>query len=184
MKRIHNASGIIKPFASYHPTITSSTHPVLLGDWEVFFRIKLISGSFLDLCAILTKKGRLNFVFAHVSIEQLHSKILQYNMEEMMQYLKEVAEVKDPGLDTLEYRNLMLKSLGNPRRWRRLFDILTDTDIMYSKVIDSSTVKFILSGDEVTLLSNGDWGIYQKKESFGYNTPIRSVRKVKDTITL
>lgn len=183
MKRIHNANGIIKPFAPYHPTIISSAHQVL-GDWEVFFRIKLISGSFLELCAVLTKKGRLNFVFAHVSKDLLHSKILQYNMEEVVQYLKEVTEVRDSGLDTLEYRNLMLKSLDNPRRWRRLFDILTDTDIMYSKVIDSSTVKFILSGDEVTLLSNGDWGICQKKENFGYNTPTRSVHKVKGVVTV
>ena len=183
MKRIHNANGIIKPFAPYHPTIISSALQVL-GDWEVFFRIKLISGSFLDLCAVLTKKGRLNFVFAHVSKERLLSKILRYNMDEAVQYLKEVTEVKDLGLDTLEYRNLMLKSLDNPRRWRRLFDILTDTDIMYSKVIDSSTIKFILSGDEVTLLSNGDWGIYQKKENFGYNTPVRSVHKVKDVVTI
>lgn len=182
MKRLHNANGILKPFAPYHPTI-SLAHQVL-GDLGVFFHIKLVSGSFLDLCAVLTKKGRPNFVFAHVSKDLLHSKILQYNMEEVVQYLKEVSEVKDLGLDTLEYRNLMLKSLDNPRRWRRLFDILTDTDIMYSKVIDSSTVKFILSGDEVTLLSNGDWGIYQKKENFGYNTPIRSVRKVKDIITI
>ena len=181
MKRIHNANGIIKPFAPYHPTISSTYQ---LGDLSVFFRIKLISNSFLDLCVVLTKKGRLNFVFAHVSKEQLHSKILQYSTKETIQYLKEVSEVEDSGLDALEYRNFMLKSLDNPRRWRRLFDILTDTDIMYSKVINSSTVKFILSGDEITLLSNGDWGICQKKEYFGYNTPVRSVHKVKDTVTI
>lgn len=179
MKRLHNANGIIKPFAPYHPTISSTYQ---LGDLSVFFRIKLISNSFLDLCVVFAGK-KLNTIFTRVSKDP-NSKILPYSTKETIQYLKEVSEVEDSGLDALEYRNFMLKSLDNPRRWRRLFDILTDTDIMYSKVINSSTVKFILSGDEITLLSNGDWGICQKKEYFGYNTPVRSVHKVKDTVTI
>lgn len=106
-------------------------------------------------------------------------------MEESIQYYKEVSEVKDSKLSALEYRNSLLKLLDNPRRWRRLFDQLTDTDIMYSKLVDKHTVKFLLSGDEVTLLpDNENWSIYQKKTNFGYNMTTRSIYKIKYQITV
>ena len=180
MKRTHKGDKGIEPFIQYHPIISSN----LLTSFSIYFRIRLITEKFLSIRAVILKLNRnLDRILVRTSGGD-QNKILQYNMEEAIQYFKEVSEVEDSGLSALEYRNSLLKLLDNPRRWRRLFDQLTDTDIMYSRLVNARTVKFLLSGDEITLLDGGNWSIYQKKTNFGYNVTTKSIYKLKYQITV
>lgn len=179
MKRTHKANKEIEPFIQYHLIISGS----LFTNFSIYFRIRLITGQFLSTRVVFLKLNR-NLDRILVRVSGNYNKILQYNMEEAIQYFKEVSEIEDSGLSALEYRNSLLKLLDNPRRWRRLFDQLTDTDIIYSKLVNARTVKFLLSGDEITLLDGGNWSIYQKKTNFGYNVTTKSIYKIKYQITV
>lgn len=181
MKRIHNINKIISPFILYHPTI----YPIPGNKFNTVFHIKLVSGQYLRVCIQFSREDRDPCCIISKMLGNASSNLFQYNMEETIQYLREVSEVKDTGLSALEYRNSLLKHLDNPRKWRRLFDQLTDTDIMYSELINTRTVKFLLSGDEVSLLlDNENWSIYQRKTNFGYKIVTRNVYKIKHRITV